>query len=87
MLKAVYVVGLAHPVKPAFAIGARPAGHDLLAGHPVAHLKGAVISRPHLGHPADELVPRDTGRLYIPADFDTIEKAFSGVETAEKGIK
>ena len=25
--------------------------------------------------------------FYVPADFDTIEKAFSGVETAEKGIK
>ena len=23
----------------------------------------------------------------VPADFDTIEKAFSGVKTAEKGIK
>lgn len=26
-------------------------------------------------------------RLYVPTDFDTIEKAFSGVKTAEKGIK
>lgn len=25
--------------------------------------------------------------LYVPANFDTIEKAFSGVKTAEKGIK
>ena len=25
--------------------------------------------------------------LYVPTDFDTIEKAFSGVKTAEKGIK
>ena len=28
-----------------------------------------------------------TGRVNVPADFDTIEKAFSGVGTAEKGIK
>lgn len=28
-----------------------------------------------------------TGRVYVPTDFDTIEKAFSGVKTAEKGIK
>ena len=27
------------------------------------------------------------GRVNVPADFDTIEKAFSGVKTAEKGIK
>ena len=26
-------------------------------------------------------------RVYVPTDFDTIEKAFSGVKTAEKGIK
>ena len=25
--------------------------------------------------------------FYVPADFDTIEKAFSGVKTAGKGIK
>ena len=25
--------------------------------------------------------------FYVPTDFDTIEKAFSGVKTAEKGIK
>ncbi len=27
------------------------------------------------------------GRVDVPADFDTIEKAFSGVKTAKKGIK
>ena len=27
------------------------------------------------------------GRVNVPADFDTIEKAFSGVKTAEKSIK
>ena len=27
------------------------------------------------------------GRVNVPADFDTIEKAFSGVKTTEKGIK
>ena len=26
------------------------------------------------------------GRVNVPADFDTIEKAFSGVKTAEGGI-
>ena len=30
---------------------------------------------------------RFAGRIYVPTDFDTIEKAFSGVKTAEKGIK
>ena len=30
---------------------------------------------------------RSTARFNVPADFDTIEKAFSRVETAEKGIK
>ena len=28
-----------------------------------------------------------TAGVYVPTDFDTIEKAFSGVKTAEKGIK
>ena len=27
------------------------------------------------------------GRIYVPADFDTIEKAFSRAKTTEKGIK
>ena len=33
------------------------------------------------------LVARVVGRIYVPADFDTIEKAFFGVKTAEEGIK
>ena len=33
------------------------------------------------------LVASVVGRIYVPADFDTIEKAFSGVKTAGKGIK
>lgn len=28
-----------------------------------------------------------TGRVYVPTDFDTIEKAFSRVKTAQKGTK
>lgn len=35
----------------------------------------------------EEKAPISASRLYVPADFDTIEKAFSGVKTAEKGIK
>ena len=31
--------------------------------------------------------PTALERVYVPTDFDTIEKAFSGVKTAEKGIK
>ena len=27
------------------------------------------------------------GRVYVPTDFDTIEKAFSGAKAAEKGLK
>ena len=30
---------------------------------------------------------RTAAGVYVPTDFDTIEKAFSGVKTAEKGIK
>lgn len=33
------------------------------------------------------LVAGVVGRIYVPTDFDTIEKAFSGVKTAEKGIE
>lgn len=28
-----------------------------------------------------------TSRVYVPTDFDTIEKAFSGAKAAEKGLK
>ena len=28
-----------------------------------------------------------TGRVYVPADFDTKEKALSGAKAAEKGLK
>ena len=28
-----------------------------------------------------------SGRVNVPADFDTIEKALSGAKTTEKGIK
>ena len=28
-----------------------------------------------------------TGRLYVPTDFDTKEKALSGAKAAEKGLK
>ena len=39
-------------------------------------------------HLLDALVDaRIAGQIYVPTDFDTIEKAFSGVKTAEKGIK
>ena len=34
-----------------------------------------------------EEVAGAAGGVYVPTDFDTIEKAFSGVKTAEKGIK
>lgn len=34
-----------------------------------------------------EVITRVVGWVNVPADFDTIEKAFSGVKTAEKGIK
>ncbi|WP_272872619.1 hypothetical protein [Anaerotignum lactatifermentans] len=28
-----------------------------------------------------------TGRVYVPTDFDTKEKALSGAKAAEKGLK
>lgn len=31
--------------------------------------------------------PVATGGVYVPADFDTIEKALSGAKAAEKGLK
>lgn len=36
---------------------------------------------------ANQESTRTAGGVYVPTDFDTIEKAFSGVKTAEKGIK
>ena len=37
--------------------------------------------------PVYEVVACVVGRIYVPTDFDTKEKAFSGAKTAEKGIK
>ena len=37
--------------------------------------------------PIDEIIAGVVGRVYVPADFDTIEKAFSRAKTTEKGIK
>ena len=45
-----------------------------------------VVFTQHLFHLQQQRT-RAAGRVYVPTDFDTIEKAFSGVETAEKGIK
>ena len=33
------------------------------------------------------LVAGVVGRIYVPADFDTKEKALSGAKAAEKGLK
>ena len=34
-----------------------------------------------------KIIPRAIRRVYVPADFDTIEKALSGAKAAEKGLK
>ena len=49
-----------------------------------------VMMRTHIPvftEDAGKEITTSAGGVYVPADFDTIEKAFSGVETAEKGIK
>ena len=37
--------------------------------------------------PSDETFAGTIGSVYVPADFDTKEKAFSGAKVAEKGLK
>lgn len=37
--------------------------------------------------PIDKIVSSIVRRVYVPADFDTIEKALSGAKAAEKGLK
>lgn len=34
-----------------------------------------------------KVISRVIRRIYVPTDFDTIEKAFSGAKAAEKGLK
>lgn len=45
-----------------------------------------VLPAQHLRHFQQQRA-RTAGRVNVPADFDTIEKAFSRVKTPEKGIK
>lgn len=49
-----------------------------------------VMMRTHIPvftEDASKEITASAGGVYVPTDFDTIEKAFSGVKTAEKGIK
>ncbi|MGF0055677.1 hypothetical protein ACQRB4_06735 [Peptoniphilaceae bacterium SGI.097] len=49
-----------------------------------------VMMRTHIPvftEDAGKEITTSAGGVYVPTDFDTIEKAFSGVKTAEKGIK
>ena len=53
-----------------------------------------LSAAPHIGIGAfdkviviNKVIASVVRRVYVPADFDTIEKAFSGAKTAGKGIK
>ena len=49
-----------------------------------------VMMRTHIPvftEDAGKEITTSAGGVNVPADFDTIEKAFSGVKTPEKGIK
>ena len=49
-----------------------------------------VMMRTHIPvftEDAGKEITTSAGGVYVPTDFDTIEKAFSGVKTTEKGIK
>ena len=35
----------------------------------------------------NKVISRVIGRVYVPTDFDTKEKALSGAKAAEKGLK
>ena len=41
----------------------------------------------HIFRQQAEEIPDAAGWLYVPADFDTKEKALSGANAAEKGLK
>jgi len=55
---------------------------------PLAQCRSHLLFNLVLHHDATSRAEmRFSRRFYVPTDFDTIEKAFSGVKTAEKGIK
>ena len=41
----------------------------------------------HISRKQTDKIAGAAGRFYVPTDFDTIEKAFSGAKAAEKGLK
>ena len=64
-------------------------GIELLGNTPAdgIQLHAVKTAVSHFLRQNTEEIAHTTGRFYVPTDFDTIEKAFSGVKTAEKGIK
>ena len=41
----------------------------------------------HMVHCSNQKTGSAAARVYVPTDFDTIEKAFSVAKAAEKGLK
>lgn len=52
-----------------------------------SHLLVFLFLRAHEVVGIDEVIAGVVGRVYVPADFDTKEKALSGAKAAEKGLK
>ena len=57
----------------------------VLVVHP--HLLVFFFLRTHEVVGIDEVIAGVVGRVYVPTDFDTKEKALSGAKAAEKGLK
>ena len=72
-------------MEPSVGVGILEQAVFVLVVH--SHLLVFFFLRAHEIIGIDEVVAGVIRRVYVPTDFDTKEKAFSGAKTAEKGIK
>ena len=72
-------------MKSPIGVGVLEQAVVILVVHP--HLLVFLFLGAHEVIGIDEVVAGIIGRVYVPTDFDTKEKALSGAKTAEKGLK
>ena len=72
-------------MKASIAVGVLEQAVFILIVHP--HLLVFLFLGAHEVVGIDEVVAGVVGRVYVPTDFDTKEKALSGAKAAEKGLK
>ena len=72
-------------MKSSVGVGILEQAIFILVVHP--HLLVFLFLCAHEVVGVDEVVAGVVGRVYVPTDFDTKEKALSGAKAAEKGLK